>query len=377
VRPLSFWLGFKSREQRTGHMIGVDTGGGGRAVRPRRLRLSASTVCALGCPGCPNPRGEIAETLGAGFLKAAVFEDLLASNPWVREIELSGWGEPFLNPEMPAIVKVAASRGVRLTADNGSTLNGISDELIDALVRYRFRRITCTIDGASQESYAAYRKHGDFEAVMTALRRIKSLKAELGSPYPQLAWQFVVFGHNEHEIPEARRLADELGMVFRLKESWDPELSPVRDSETVDEQHRRVGTFRHLLKMTSPDSAGSVFCHHLWEEPQVNWDGRMLGCCCNHTAAFEGNAFTDDLFELINSRQMRKARSMLVGDSEPDPDVPCSSCDVYLEMRSTGQYLTRGLPRELFRLARFVYNEMGVRKLLQRGAPTIGGGEEG
>lgn len=346
-------------------MIAAGTTGDGVEIRPRRLRVSASTVCGLSCPGCPNGTGHVARTLGEGYLRAGAFEGMLEANPWLREVELSSWGEPFLNPEMPSIVESAARCGVRLTADNGSTLNGVSDELLDALVRYRFRRITCSIDGASQEAYGAYRRGGDFKRVIEVVRRLNSLKAKLGSPHPRLTWQFVVFGCNEHEIPAARRLSTELGMVFRLKEAWDPQLLPVHDRKAVAAQHRRVGTYGHSLKMSSPDTAARGFCHQLWEEPQISWDGRVLGCCCNHSATFDGNAFTDGLAEAINAPQMRQARAMLVGRSEPEPGVPCSSCDVYRVMRASGQHLRRGLPRRVFRFGRFVYNELGVRRLMQ------------
>jgi len=36
---------------------------------------------------------------------------------------------------------------------------------------------------------------------------------------------------------------------------------------------------------------GASFCRMLWEEPQINWDGKILGCCCNYWKAFPGNAF--------------------------------------------------------------------------------------
>jgi MoaA/NifB/PqqE/SkfB family radical SAM enzyme len=334
-------------------------------IRPGRLRVSASTVCSLRCPTCPNGSGEIAKSLGEGYLRAAHLRDLLESNSWVREVEISGWGEPFLNPEMPTILEDASRRGVALTADNGTTFNAMSEGLLDALVKRRFRRITCSIDGASQTTYGVYRVNGDFNRVMKNIRRLNALKSQAGSRYPRLTWQFVVFGHNEHEIPLARRTAIELGMDFRLKESWAPELSPVRDRRFVASQHARGGTYHPELKRADPERAGRAFCHQLWEEPQVNWDGRILGCCCNCHRDFGGNAFSDGLPAALNSPSLRYARAMLLGRAAPREDIPCTACGVFRSMRGEGQYLHRGGARLAFRAARFAYRELGLRRVRQ------------
>jgi len=332
-----------------------------RTIRPRRIHVSASTLCTLHCPACPNPHGEIAQSVGVGHLRAADLLSLLDLNPWVHEVEVSGLGEPFLNPEMPAIVAEARSRGVALTADNGTTLNAASEELLGALVEHHFRRITCSIDGATQGSYSAYRVGGDLPTVLGNIRRLNELKTQAGSRYPRLTWQFVVFAHNEREIPLARRMAAELGMDFRLKESWAPELSPARGRGRSG--RRRAGEADDAARDGGdPDRAGRVFCHQLWEEPQVNWDGRVLGCCCNYRGDFGGNAFFDGLLDVLNSASLMYARAMLLGRVPPRARIPCTTCDVFRSMARDGHYLRRGAVRVGSRAARFAYHELGVRR---------------
>jgi hypothetical protein len=55
---------------------------------------------------------------------------------------------------------------------------------------------------------------GIYEAVLANIRRINELKKRYNSFFPLLQWQFVVFGHNEHEIPLARKMATEFGISF-------------------------------------------------------------------------------------------------------------------------------------------------------------------
>ena len=69
-------------------------------IKPIKIRLDASTLCQLECPLCP--RDALEENIGFGFLKFDDFKNVLDSNPWVSEIELSNYGEIFLNPDLQA-----------------------------------------------------------------------------------------------------------------------------------------------------------------------------------------------------------------------------------------------------------------------------------
>src|SRR3989304_2758860 len=91
----------------------------GVPLRPRRLRLEASTACQLRCPSCPTTEGRIGEALGTGFLAFAHFKRLIDENPWVRDVELSNWGEVFLNPDLLTILEYADRKHVAIRADNG------------------------------------------------------------------------------------------------------------------------------------------------------------------------------------------------------------------------------------------------------------------
>ena len=98
--------------------------------------------------------------MGSGFLRFEHFRALLDENPQLQEIELANYGEIFLNPELLQIMTLAHERDVCLTADVGANLNDVRDEVLEGLVKYRVRSMTCSIDGASQETYGRYRVRG-------------------------------------------------------------------------------------------------------------------------------------------------------------------------------------------------------------------------
>src|SRR5215831_10579084 len=120
---------------------------------PHAIQIDASSHCQLACPVCPTAKGLTRPTLGGGHLKLADFQQLLDRNPQIRTVELSNYGEMFLNPQLPELLACAFERQVVVSGNNGVNLNYASDAALEAIVKYRVRGLTCSIDGATQETY--------------------------------------------------------------------------------------------------------------------------------------------------------------------------------------------------------------------------------
>jgi MoaA/NifB/PqqE/SkfB family radical SAM enzyme len=310
----------------------VDRAEGTPSIKPRRIRLEASSVCQLRCPSCPTAAGETARHIGAGLLKLADFKRIVDENPWVCDIELSNWGEMFLNPELLGIIVHAFKKNVVVRNDNGANLNHVSEEVLEALVRCRFATLNCSIDGASPETYAVYRRNGKLDRVIQNIRTINRYKERYASPLPHLNWQFIAFGHNEHEIAAARTLARELNMSFRLKLSWGDlhgdGFSPVRHQDLIRQESGVGAATREEYERLTGHNYVNDICEQLWKQPQINFDGKLLGCCINYWGDF-GNAFREGLLESLNNERMNYARAMLMGKGEARPDIPCTTCKIY------------------------------------------------
>ena len=175
---------------------------------------------------------------------------------------------------------------------------------------------------------------------MEHLEKINKFKTLHNSKYPLLTWQYIVFGHNENEIAEARGLAKELGMGFLVKLSWDSSFSPIKNPDSVRKQIGHGAVSREEFRQKKRKSYRQKFiCSQLWTKPQVNWDGRILGCCVNTWGDF-GNAFESGLMRSLNSERMNYAREMLLGRKPEGADIPCTTCHFYKEMKEDGSFLT-------------------------------------
>lgn len=321
-------------------------------IKPKRICIDASTVCQLKCPSCPTANGEIGKRLGMGFLRFKDFKEILEKNPQIYSVELSNWGEIFLNKELGRIIKYAYMHNIALSAANGANINNATDDILEAMVKYKFRKIKCSIDGASQKTYSIYRVNGDFDRVLKNIRTINSFKKQYNSFLPILEWQFVPFGHNEHEIEKARKMAVELNMDFKIKLSWDDlftkPFSPIKNAELIRRISGLSVASREEFRKRYEKEYISNICLNLWIKPQVNYDGRLLGCCVNFWDDY-GNVFKDGLNECINSEKANYAREMLMGKKEEIPGIPCSQCKFYKWKKEDKNWVTNKDIKEIYK----------------------------
>lgn len=306
---------------------------------PTSVRLCACSLCQLSCPACDTHfELDKKNVLGRGYLRAKDFRRFVDNNPQVKEIELSHSGEIFLNPELEDIIRYAFEKDVALTAGTGVNLNNISRRMCESLVKYNFKLMKVSIDGANEKIYAMYRKGGSYSRVIENIKLINHFKKVYKSNFPIMQWQFIPFGHNEHQISLARKKATVLGMDFVLKLNAKPNFSPLKNIELVRKQTGLQAVTREEYKKEH----GNVFalsCHELWTAPQINWDGKLLGCCSNLFVDM-GNVFKSGLPKLLKSQRYLHTKQVVLGLKVPSKNIPCYWCLPYTE-EATKQEIVR------------------------------------
>lgn len=307
-------------------------------VNPTAIRVEACSICQLRCPLCPSTRGENTATVGRGYLRFDDFKKLIDRNPQIRKVELGNFGEVFLNKDLPKILEYAYAKGVTSTIAEGANLNDASDQVLEALVKYQTAVVRCAIDGITQATYSKYRLGGDLKKVLRNIQKINLFKEKHHSTKPRLIFQFIVFGHNEHEIERAILLSKMLKMEIFLKLNFSPNALAVHNQDRV---RQLVGYANRAEFLEREGKHYHRFqCYELWNSPQVNWDGKLLGCSRNIWGIFGDNVFQSDLASCINNEKMQYARKMLMGLVPAREDMPCLGCSVYQSMVKTGNWIT-------------------------------------
>ncbi len=309
-------------------------------IVPWLLEIDASSICQLQCPRCPVREMAYDDAIPKCCLTFEHFKSIVDRNPKIRLVSLFSFGELLLNKDLLKILAYAYEHRI-VVFGGSSTLNGASDEVLEGFVKYQLHSLSCAIDGTTQETYAVYRKGGNFERVMDSVRRINAVKKKHRSHYPLLEWAFIVFGHNERQLPAARRMAGELGMAFRPNMNWDSTFSPIIDHAFVKRETGWAATTREEYQRLRGQSFVGYPCTSLWSGPRINADGSVAGCCWNVWQPFGGNAFSDGYLEAANGPRIAAARSLLTGASPRDEGLPCARCEYYQTMASAGRWLTR------------------------------------
>jgi MoaA/NifB/PqqE/SkfB family radical SAM enzyme len=307
-------------------------------INPVKARLDISTLCQLTCQLCPTEENNGREFLRKGTMPYTEFEHFLDHNPRISTVELASAGEALLNPDLPEILRCAHERGVTTSLAGGVNMNDVSDEALDALVRYGTSRIRISVDGATEETYRKYRVGGSLRKVMANIDKLNGLKKKYRSVLPELILQFIVFGHNEHELERVVALGGLLNAKVFLKLNRCPEQLAVKDRRKIRDLIGYADR-REFLEVTSTQYCADL-CLCFWKSPQINWDGRLLGCCANTSISFADYALGGKFLKEINNERMRYARKMLMGVAPQRDDIPCSSCPFFTLIREHSLWFT-------------------------------------
>ena len=306
------------------------------------VHLDVCTLCQLDCPTCYMRRKKYA--VGDGYLSFSNFKKFLDLNPQLESIELSNNGEVFLNPELLQIIELAHQRRVKLTIAGGVNFNTVTPEVLEGLVKYNVHDLNIGLDGASQETYSAYRRGGDFDQVIANIKQINQHKQHLGPEKyePLLFWQYIILPSNDQisEIEKAIAMATELNMEICFKKDWSGYV-PSKNLEKIEKLTHLNYSGGQII--TNDSTVRFLPCRQLWQSLQINWDGRVFGCCSNNWCDLGVNAFEMSLEDCVQTPLVQNTMAMLMGKL-PRQENQCRDCQVYLDMVAQNNFIT---PEEL------------------------------
>ena len=180
----------------------------------KNICIDLTVFCQLKYPGCWRVGVNDIDVLSMGTITIDNFIKLLNQLPYLKMIHITNNGESLLHPQFAQIVDICRERNIIPTCYTGFNLNYLNEESAEALVRAQSDNITCSIDGASQETYSRYRVGGNLDKVLENVKLLNHYKKLYKSDKPTLYWKMIIFNWNIHEIDKARKMAEELEMKF-------------------------------------------------------------------------------------------------------------------------------------------------------------------
>jgi hypothetical protein len=183
---------------------------------PSRMFIECTAACNISCAeACCAPETGITRTRQAGMLDFTLFTRVMDEvGPSLVRIDFFNYGEAFLHKRAIEMCEYIKSRFPHIYLYTST--NGLAFSEADArrLVHSGIDEVTFSIDGATPESYALYRRRGRFEVAIANLRAMVDEKRRSGRDLPFLNWRYILFRWNDsdEEMNLARALATEIGV---------------------------------------------------------------------------------------------------------------------------------------------------------------------
>jgi len=323
---------------------------------PLKLTFDPISVCQLRCPLCPT--GRRLQDRGSGHAKLHIFQHLMDEiGDELFFVDFYNWGEPLLNKHLEDMIEIASSKRIMTSMSSNLSLP-LTDERARRLVGSGLGELICSLDGATQETYATYRRRGDFKLAVENLRKIVQAKKELGSSRPSIIWRFYVFNFNEHEVEEARALAEEVGVDrFVLGSPYlendqfempDEERAEARSWVPSDPEQNRY----HPSHPDYVDPAATAKvrsrCDWHYLSTAINPDGGVAPCCAVFKKEHDFGSLEEagdpptavPYMKVLNNSNFVGIRDRFAGRNNEPTGLVCEECPTP-DLMSYGEIMNR------------------------------------
>ena len=218
-------------------------------------------------------------------------------------------GESYLNKDFSRMIRYASDKRLfTLVSTNGNIAlepSEVIDSGLDSMI--------VSLDGATQETYNKYRVNGILQDVLDNVKALVQAKKMVHSDSPLIRWQFLVMKHNEHEIPQIKQLAAEIGVDnLELKSVQIYSKEDIQKFMPTNPKYRRykIKGNDFSLKVGVPDR-----CRRIWTNAVINWDGEAAICCFDKDVDFPlGNVKTESINKIWKSKRIQKIRNRILTD---------------------------------------------------------------
>jgi len=294
---------------------------------PIAISIEPTTSCNLRCPECPSGLRSFSRPIGmlAPELNQSII-DQLSDN--LTYITYYFQGEPYLNKDFLSMVGYASSRNI-YTATS-SNAHYLDDSNCQKTIESGLNRLIISIDGANQGSYEKYRIGGNLSKVIEGTKNIVQWKKKLKSKTPFIIWQFIVFGHNEHEVDDIEKLAKEIGVDhLSIKTAQIYNFESGSDLLPKDPKYSR-----YIKKGLSYKIKNGLLSHcwRMWHACVITWDGKVVPCCFDKDGTYQLGGLNNHPFKAIWKGEEYNRFRRLILKSRKNIDI-CQNCSEGTKIR--------------------------------------------
>ena len=297
---------------------------------PYKLIFESSTICNLKCTTCCQNYMKRKK----GHLKFEVFKKIYdeVKPPYLN---LTGFGEPLLNPDLFKIIKYARKKGSFVKVDTNGML--LTKENAEKLLDTGIDIVSNSIDGMDKKTYESIRIGANFERVIENLKNFVKMRNERKSK-TEIHIYLVLQKKNFRQFLDFIKFGDSIGVdsvsgCFIKYEGWNKNRDVSMEKLNKKELEKFAEDLKKLSKetkahveiddiMESINSTGKKGkrdwakepCYKPWYSPFITWDGIVSPCCSggmDKTITF-GDATKENFNDIWNSKRVQAFRKMVM-----------------------------------------------------------------
>lgn len=274
---------------------------------PYSLTTEPTNSCNLNCLECPT--GNKTSNREQGFIQTDIYKKIIDEAKDFAIYQMIYFqGEPFLHPNIFELIKIADQNKIyTCTSTNGHYL---SAENCQKIIQSGLKKLIVSVDGTDQTSYEKYRVGGNLAKVTAGIKALVLEKRNKNSSYPKVHLQFLVFKHNEHQIPEIKKLAKKLGVdKLSLKSAQIENFEKNSKLLPSTDKYSRylTGSF-HIKTKTH------LNCFRVWSTAVFSWEGTLIPCCFDKNLDYKLGSIEElSLRKLWKSSVFNRFRKKVVG----------------------------------------------------------------
>lgn len=185
----------------------------------KQVHVELSSKCNASCPSCPrNVNGgyEI-PSLQKDEISLAQFQNIFPVE-FVKQLDhftfCGNYGDPGTAKSLPDVLQYIVTHNARASITvhtNGGMRTPSFWERVASVMNVPHRKVIWSIDGLADTNHI-YRRGVKWEKLLSNL---KSFIASGGNA----EWEYLIFGHNQHQLHEAESMSMELGCSAFVKKA--------------------------------------------------------------------------------------------------------------------------------------------------------------
>jgi len=284
---------------------------------PSVILLDTISHCNLKCSMCVHVDMEREKGCMSRKLFTKLIDEIALENNSVR-VWMIFFGEPFVKkrkkPTIFDMIKHAKEKGLEDVVVN-SNGNLMEEDDARRIIESGLDAIYFGIDAHSKETYDIIRVGGDHEKVIKNIKRLISLKKEMGSATPDIFVQFVEMENNFHEKEDFIKFWNDAGakVKIRPKVSW---------AGMIDAPNLTMGNEERWP------------CHWGMQTLSVTDQGKVVTCAVDLDARFIAGDVNNQTIKEIWNGKLAELRNMHInGDFDSLPEN-CRNCRDWQSARS-------------------------------------------